>query len=375
MKDYLPDLAPDSSEEEEAISLHDIIARTKAYALELWRNWKTLALFCLPFLIWQGYMAFTTPVTYLTKLTFMVDDDSGGRGGLLNNLLGGFGLSSNDNNNDKILELARSMRIFRQALFQKATIDGKSDYLANHFIRIQHLHEEAWNKKPKNPGQPSLKGFLFTRDSVEQFNRLEYAALKSLYGMLLGSEDYRPMFGARNNADSGIMTLSLETRSEALTIALLRAIFDQLSDFYINASTKKQLETYEIIREKADSLRRLLTGTEFRAAQFQEKNNLLLRPTDQLPTERLSRDKNIYTLMYGESIKNLELADFALRNKIPYVQPIDLPIPPLVGTPYGKKKALVLGLGLGLLLGGVFVIGRKAIRDQLGKSPRQPVEN
>ena len=28
----------------------------------------------------------------------------------------------------------------------------------------------------------------------------------------------------------------------------------------------------------------------------------------------MERNKNIYALMYGESIKNLELADFALRN-------------------------------------------------------------
>jgi uncharacterized protein involved in exopolysaccharide biosynthesis len=374
MNDNLPDISHLSIKEEADVSLGAIISRAKEYYTELLRNWKTLALICLPFLVWQGYLALTTPVSYQTRLTFMVDEESGSRSGLLGSLLGGIGLSSTDGNNDRILELARSMRIIRMALFQRVSIDGKADYLANHFIRIQQLDEEEWNKKPKYPGQPSLHGFLFTRDSVEQFSRLEYAALKSLYGMLIGSEDHQPLFGARNNADSGIMTLSLHTRSEALTIALLRAIFDQLSDFYINASTEKQLETYEIIREKADSLRRLLAGTEYRAAQFREQNNLLLRPTDQLPSERLSRDKNMYALMYGESIKNLELADFALRNKVPYIQPIDLPVPPLVGTPYGKKKALALGLGLGLILGILFVSIRKMVRDQLADPAQQTPE-
>ncbi len=85
----------------------------------------------------------------------------------------------------------------------------------------------------------------------------------------------------------------------------------------------------------------------------------------ELPTERMGREKGMYTLMYGEALKNLELADFALRNKVPYIQPIDLPIPPLAATPYGKKKALLLGLGLGLLLGGLFVVGRKVVRGQM----------
>lgn len=363
MKDNLPQMH--TAPQEEELTLADIVAKIREYWAELRRTWRILALTCLPFLVWQGYMWYTSKPTYQTKLTFMVDDDSGTGGGLLSGLLGGFGLAGGGDNNDKILELARSMRIIQQALFQKANINGQTDYLANHFIRLQNLHEEDWSKKPQNPSQASLKGFLFTRDSIEHFTRLEYSALKSLYGMLLGSEEYRPLFTARDNADSGVMTLSLTTRSEAMTIALLRAIFEQLSDFYINASTEKQQETYEIIRAKSDSLRRLLAGTEYRAAQFKEQNNLLLRPTDQVPTERLARDKAILSLMYGESVKNLELADFALRNKVPYIQAIDLPIPPLAGTPYGKKKALGLGLGLGLVLGSLFVIGRKMMRDQL----------
>ena len=352
-------------QQDEELTLRDLVFRLREYAAEIRRCWLTVALICLPFLIWQGYLAFTTPVKYSAALTFMVDDDAGGGAGLINSLLGDIGLGAGENNNDKIIELAKSMRIVRQALFQKVAVGGQSDYLANHFIRIQKLHEEEWYKKPKSPGQPSLNGFLFTRDSFEQFSRLEYAAFKSIYGILLGDEKHTPLFSTRTNQDSGIMSFSLSTRSEEMTIALLRAIFDQLSAFYILSSTEKQQATFDIIQAKADSIRRLLTGTEYRAAQFREQNNLLLRPTDQLPTERMGREKGMYALMYGEALKNLELADFALRNKVPYIQPIDLPIPPLSAAPYGKKKALLLGLGLGLLLGGLFVVGRKVVREQM----------
>jgi hypothetical protein len=365
MKDNLPEITTPTAPEEKDLSLRDIFNKIREYGAELKRHWRTLALFCLPFLAWQGYMWHSTPTTFQAQLTFMVDDDAGSGGNIFNSILGDFGFGGGDNNNDRIIALAKSLRIVRAALFTKIEIDGKTDYLANHFIRIQNVHEEEWYKKPKDPGQPSLNGFFFSRDSFEQFSRLEYAALKSIYGMLVGSEKYTPLFSTRNNQDSGIMTLSLNTRSETLTIALLRAIFEQLSAFYILSSTEKQQETFEIIRAKSDSLRRLLSGTEYRAAQFQEQNNELLRPTDRLPTERLARDKTMYGMMYGESIKNLELADFALRNKVPYVQPIDLPIPPLTGTPYGKKKALALGLGLGILLGSLFIVGRKMLRDQL----------
>ena len=360
-----PNLPEISTPQDEELTLRDLLSRLREYAAEIRRCWLTVALICLPFLVWQGYLAFTTPVVYPAALTFMVDDDTGGGAGLINSLLGDIGLGTRENNNDKITELAKSMRIMRKVLFQKAEVGGQTDYLANHFIRIQKLHEEEWYKKPKSPGQPSLNGFLFARDSFEQFSRLEYAAFKSIYGILLGDEKHTPLFSTRTNQDSGIMSLALSTRSEELTIALLRAIFDQLSAFYILSSTEKQQATFDIIQAKADSIRQLLTGTERRAAQFREQNNLLLRPTDQLPTERMGREKGMYTLMYAEALKNLELADFALRNKVPYIQPIDLPIPPIAPAPYGKKKALLLGLGLGLFVGGLFVVGRKLVREQM----------
>lgn len=358
----------DSAAMSNEMSLSDLVARTRIYAAELRRYWWIVALICLPFLVWQGYLALTTPPIYESDLTFMVDEDAGGTAGLLNSVLGDFGLGSQKNNNDRIVELAKSMRIVRGALFTRVEIDGSSDFLINHFIRLHKLQEEEWSKAPKNPEQPNLKGFFFTRDSFEQFNRLEYAALKSVYGILLGDETHKAIYSTRDNPDSGIMSLSLSTRSESLTIILLRTIFDQLSTFYILSSTTKQQGTFNIIQAKADSLRRLLNGTEYRAARFKEQNNLILRPTDQLPIERLSREKGMYNLIYGEALKNLEIADFSLRNKAPYIQAIDLPIPPLTGMPYGKKKALLLGLGLGLLAGCLFVIGRKFIRDAINRA-------
>jgi hypothetical protein len=347
--------------EEDEMSLKDVIVRIREYWAEIRRYWLTIVLICMPFILWQGYLAFTTPVTYASSLTFMVDEDTNGRSAMLSSLLGSFGIQAGQKNFDKILDLAKSMRIMRSALFQKVEIDGKLDYLANHFIRIQNIHEEEWYKKPKDPMQPNLSGFIFLRDSFEGFTRLENSAFKSLYGILIGDEHNEPLFNTKYNQDSGIMTLSIQTRSESLTIELLRAIFSQLSSFYIMTSTEKQQETYSIIKEKSDSIKSLLTSTEYRAAHFHDQNNSLIKAIDRVPNERFSRDKNMYSVLYGETVKNLELADFALKNKVPYVQPIDMPIPPLIGVSYSKKKALLIGVGLGLTLGILFVLVRSAI--------------
>lgn len=355
--------------EDTEMTLKDLLSGLSGHVAEVRRNWKLLVFICLPFLIWQGYNAYTTPVQYDAGLTFMVDEESSASAGMLGSLLGDIGLGGSESNYDKILELAKSQRIIRMALFSKVEIDGKMDYFANHIIRIQKVHEEEWYKKPDNPALPSLNGFLFTRDSFEQFNRLEYAAFKSLYGILMGDKDHKSLFRSKYNQDSGVMSLGLTTRSERLSIELLRTIFDHLSEYYITSSTQKEQITYDIIKSKTDSIYQLLTGSEIKEAQFQDQSFGLIKAADQVPGTRYARNKSMYAIMYGEALKNLEIADYALKDRTPYVEAIDLPVPPLSGYGYGKKKALALGLGLGLVVGIGFVVGRSLVRQNLQHNP------
>jgi hypothetical protein len=356
---------PMPREDQGEMTLRELIVRFREYASEIKRNWLLILFICLPFLVWQGYVALNTPTQYDAGLTFMVDEETNGSSGMLGSLLGDFGLGGSESNFDKILELSKSQRIMRMALFTKIEVDGQKDFLANHIIRIQKLQEEDWNKAPTKPGTESLNNFFFQRDNFEQFNRVEYAAFKSLYGLLLGDEKHTALFRTKYNQDSGVMSMGMTTRSESLSIVLLRTIFEQLSTYYILTSTKKEKVTYDILKEKTDSIHRLLIGSEYREAAFTDQNLGLLRSTDELPKSKYARNKSMYTLMYGEALRNLEIADFAIQDRTPYIEAIDLPVPPLSGYGYGKKKALGLGLGLGLFLSIAFIVLRKIINNQL----------
>jgi hypothetical protein len=350
--------------ETDELTLRDLIARLREYGTEIRRQWRIMLLFCLPFLCWQGYTYLHTPTRYAAGLTFMVNEDEGGRLSGITGLLGSFGMAAGGENNfDRILELAKSMRIMREVLLTPIEINGQKDYIANHLIRIENVQQEKWSKKSIGGEEPALKNFLFTKHQVDSFNRLEQSALKSLYGIVLGGEKERGLFGTQLNQDAGIMSLSLSTRSEELSIKMLEQIFNTLSAFYIAKTIEKNKMTYEIVQTKADSIRALLSGTEYRQATFEDRSHSLLSQTDKVPMQRFSRDKQMLLLMYGEAIKNLEVADFALQSKTPYIQAIDMPFPPIKATPPSKKTALLLGLGLGLLVGGLWVVGRKMVRE------------
>lgn len=352
-------------QEEQELSLKDLILRIREYAQEIRRYWWIVVLTCIPTIGWQAYLAYTTPVQYNAGLTFMVDEESSSGAGMLGALLGDFGLPGGENNYDKILELSKSQRIIRMALFRKVEIDGKNDYLANHFIRIQKVHEEEWYKKPKDPTQPSLNGFFFTRDSFENFSRLEYSAFKSIYGLIIGDSKHKPLFTSSYSDESGIMYLSLNTRSEQLSLSLLNTIYYNLSDFYIKSSTEKELATFEIIQQKVDSLKIMLQSSETRQARFSDSNLGLVRQVDKLPLEQTSRNKALYSLMYGEALKNLEIADYAVKDRTPYIQMIDSPIPPLNKLKFSKLKGLIIALIAGLTIGVSIIAGRKVIKEKL----------
>jgi G-rich domain on putative tyrosine kinase len=365
--------------QEEEITLKQLVSKLSEYSREVRKNWLILILFCLLPTSYFMYKAFFDRPLYLTKLTFMINSDESKSGGVAS-ILGQFGLGEGESkdNLDKILALSKSNIILERVLCKKGSIDGVTDYYANHMIRLYKFHEK-WEKDTtglknflyksgdslKFIRKESLMGYLYNNDNAMTFSRTESGVLKTLTTKLIGSELETGIFSSIADKKSGIMTLSLNTVSEDLSIKLLEEIYLQLSKFYIDKTTEKQRRSYELVAAKVDSIESALTGVEYRQADFDDHNRMILFEKAKLPKLRLNRDRTILNLMYNEAIKNQELAEFALKNKIPYVQLIDTPIPPIKPIKQSKLRALIYGIGLGVFIGIVFITIRKMIREAL----------
>lgn len=346
------------------ITLRELILKIKEYWAEIWRNWLTIALITLPFVGYFGYPALNRPLTYTAQLTFMLNDDKGGNGiasmlGQFGSLLGGRG---GDYQLGKILEIARSRRIISAALFEKYNLNGQEDFYANHIIRLQQLHDK-WK------ADTTLNGFLFTQGDPTAFSRTENKALLALYGEMIGGVGVgRPMFGTGLDEDTGIMTLSLNSRDEMLAIELLNTLYKNISAFYIEKSIQRESETLEILTQKRDSIGRVLNSNDYAAAAFDEKSRGLLQETQKVPSTRYRRNTQILSLMYGEALKNAEFAEFALKSSTPFLSLIDVPIPPLKPEARGRVNTILTWLIIGLLLGSVYVITRKIVREAMAEN-------
>jgi hypothetical protein len=316
--------------------------------------------------------AWLTPKTYSAQVTFMINDDEGGGMGGIGAILGSLGMGASKGgkyNYEKISQLTTSRKILSEMLFAPATYKGKTDCIGNHFIATYKILDE-WST------DTLLRDYQFS--NAKKSKRDQYkdqVAVFKLAKMLKGNplNGIEGIISVKYDDESTILTLSAQTLTPALSIIMANALYDQLSEFYILKTLERQQATYSHVKYKVDSIYGELRGAESRLAGFQDQSHGIILNTTRLPKEQLARKVEMLYLMYGEAIKNLETAEFLLKNATPYFQVIDQPVEPL--QPLGKSrfKALLIGGLAGVFVGLAFFIGRRYILDDLKGSSAESV--
>lgn len=356
------------------VSLREVFLTLKDYFSAIWKS-KWLVMFITGFCITLFVLiAFFTRPAFPGELTFMVNEEDASSSGL-NGILGQFGLGgSSDTNLDKILQLSQSRRITQSIYFDTVTINGKADYLANH--TIDYLESEGeWGdinflfKLIYGNDPLPLKGFRFESDNVDSYGARENKALKILHLKIAGKPD-----GSRigivttsQSEDTGIMSIITRTHRPKLSAEISKVLYENLSTFYIEKAIVKHKETYDIIKEKSDSISSALAIAQANLASFNDKNQGVFRSKDKLVEQRIIANIQKLMVMDAEVEKNLQIADFTLKNKTPYIEVIDEPMLPLLADRPSIIQNFIKGMLLGLILSLGFVVVRKFLRDVMAR--------
>ncbi|MFK8009467.1 MAG: hypothetical protein AB8H03_24105 [Saprospiraceae bacterium] len=347
------------------IKLKDLVLMLQEYFFEVLKNWYWIILCTIPFILLYVYKTHKAPITFPATLTFMVNEDDGGGLGALGGLAASFGLggAGSEHNLDKMHTLLKSRNIIQQALFKKETLNGKEDFFANHFLTVYQYYKDL----EEDPSD--LKNFKFTNDNFDEFSRIENVVLKKIYGRIIGNSKagIKGLMSSSINEETGIMNIKFSGATEELSIKFVKCLFDKLGQFYIDKTIEKQKQTYEITKTKVDSLRDAMNSAQYRLLKMKDtRRNLTLRQYE-AEEIKLQRQVQIMTLVYGEALKNQEIADFSLKSRTPFIQTIDTPIPPL-GPSKGFINYIISAI-IGGILGGfiavTFFIGRKIVRDAM----------
>ena len=345
------------------ISLRHVILKIQDYALACFKGWKLILLLALLMGLFVFILKKDAPNMYKAELTFMLnEDESGGLAGL-SGVLGSFGigLGSSESNLDKILELAKARRVTQNAIFSEVTIGGKKDFLANHYIQMLKDHDE-WTLDgglfSAVEDSMILESFSFSHDSISLFSIKENKALKKVHGSIAGNEKEVGKLNCYYNELTGIMALIVECNNEELAVKLTNAIFNKLSEFYIEKSVEKQSYDLKIIKSKYDSISYALSNVEYKLASFEDSNQGLFRKKDLLTKSRLSTEKQKLQFMIGKAEEQLQIAQITLDNRTPYIQVVDRPLLPL--TPQNNTPLFFFIFGF--IFGGFLAVGYIVIK-------------
>jgi len=362
---------------EDEISLKDLITKFWEYFWYILKSWKLLSLFVILGLGFNLYKYFTHKTSHTATISFMINEDEssslGGLSGLLGSFGGLLGGGASEYNLDKILEISKSYKIGEKILLKKTIINGKEDYVGNHLIvsldTMNMWENVRWYKKPFTNIEKKLeqRSYRFTKDSIDFNNIIETYVVKELIKKLFGSNGGSGIVTSEYGELTGIMKLSTSSYNPILSINITNSLYEELSDFYIKKSVEKQQQTFDLMKVKHDSINDLLRTIEYSLAKFQDTNQGLFKVRDQVKKDQYQRDVFIMATALGEAKKNLEIADFSLRSKTPFISVLDKPYLPLENSSTGIFSILVLGSILGGFLGVIFIFLKKLYADIISK--------
>jgi hypothetical protein len=336
--------------EEEGMSLIDIIKSIKDFFAELKKKWLTLCIIvCITSTIGLLYSLNSKP-KYMASSTMMLESSKGdGMSGAMA-LASQFGLmgggSSSVINEDKLIEIVKAETILKTALFKKATIDTTTDILANHYIDL-FGYKAIWEK------DDSLRGFRFI-NTEGNLSIQENRVLKMFCAQIKND------FLTTEKAKSGIITLTINSKSELFSKYFNQYLVEGVTSFYVNRITEKSRTNLNIIQKRVDSIALALRDAEFALARWRDANFQLVKAQGMIAEMQLRRNVEVCNSIYLEGVKQLEISKFTSLQQTPFLQIIDQPTLPLspMGT-ISPLRGIVFGFIIGFLLAGLYVFARK----------------
>jgi len=354
--------------EEDEITLKELILKLQEFWQEALRYWWVIAVFGFGMAGYMAYSAYTTPTTYVAKTSFIVNEDDGG-GSPIAGILGQFGLGGNKSeyNLDKILALSKTSKIVFQSILEKETIgiggkDGVEDVLANHII---NEYPEDFDEYWADLENDSWVGYRFIKDSLSQFNRVDNAAIQRVKAKVIGSKTIDPIFAVSYEEETGIMSMTLTSTNEELSMVLIDNLYTNLSRYYIEHTTGPKRDAFKKLKAEVDSLNAVITSKEYELGRFLDQRNALLFNSDKLRREKLAQEIQGLYGVYMKSLEQQKVAEFSLKTATPFFEVIEQPMFPLTKNIESLIKAIVIGGIIGGFLGVFFVSIRKIYIDTM----------
>jgi hypothetical protein len=345
----------------EEITIGQLISKLMAVWKYLISNWLRIFLVGTLGAVLGFVYAFLTPIKYVSRLTFVVEESKGAGGGL-SALAGQFGFDLGGGGGggvfagDNILLFLRSERLCRETLLTPYDDYGKVT-LADRYAEVRKF-KKAWSRSDE------IGDINFAKYANVPMPRLEDSLLQFIIRKNLLMTD---LSVAKPDKKASFIQVAVSTRDEKLSALFSQRLVSIATTRYVESKTKLKAANVALLQRRADSLAALLNDKTLRAASSQQvlvDVNPALK-TAPIVAEISTREKSMIGTIFAEVVKNLEIAKSILSQETPAIQLVDQSTFPLERVKASKLKALLLW---GILFGMVYVfylLASKWIKTQL----------
>ena len=342
---------------DDEISIKEIVIKIKSWAGYLKSQWlKILTAGIIGGVIGYVY-AFYQPVTYTAKLSFIVEDaKSSGMGGL-SSLAGLAGFDIGSASGGGLLSGENLLLFLKSNSLIKTTLLTPYDTVKNYSLADKYADEydlrSKWVKNKK-----INKIVYFPVQSKQIFTRLQDSLLQALTEKILIKE----LIIERPEKKATFINVQTTMRDEMLAKWFCERLVSKAIDRYITSKTSRQKTSVDKLQRRSDSLGALLNSKTYSSAIENDKI-LDVNPAYRSSTvnaEVVSRDKLMIGAIYGEVVKNLEVAKVQLSQETPTIQVVDDVELPLKIVKISKLLSLIGG-GLVMCVIAIFFLSMKKI--------------
>ncbi|TAG31667.1 MAG: hypothetical protein EAZ35_03175 [Sphingobacteriia bacterium] len=293
---------------------------------------------------------------YAGKVSFILEEKSGGMGGGISGLASQFGFdiggltgSAGLFAGDNILDILKSRTIIEKVLLSRvdSATNLKSATLADSYLLWSGLHEK-WKKNT------ALSTCNFTHTIAGKANtRLQDSVLLVIYQQL--TKKY--VTAERLNKKGSIIEVVTTSPNEIFSKLFTERLVLETMRMYVDLKTSVAAKNIRRMEQRSDSLMQLLNTKSYKSANLQVLDANIAFKSSAVPVELSQRDKSVTYALYTEVMKNLEASRMALAGQTPVINLLDNAKYPLEDQQIPLLKLIFIGVfgGLGLMLVLAFI--------------------
>ncbi len=334
----------------EQVSLKETVLKMKSLISYLKSNLLIILIFGVVGGLIGFLYAFIKPLTYTAKLSFVVEEGKSGSSGLAS-LAGqfGFDLAGLSGSSSGLLSGENLLLFLKSTSLSKETLLSPYDSSKNYSLADKYADEYGLRKKwasDKSVG----KEIFFPVSITQPYTRIQDSLIQVIVNRILKKE----LLVERPEKKATFIAVSTTMQDELLSKYYCERLVIKAIERYVQSKIKRQQINVNKLQSRADSIGNVVNSKTYKNATDQEKI-LDINPASRTATvnaETSTRDKMMLVTIYGEVVKNLEIAKVQLSQETPTIQMVDNVDLPLIKS---KKMLLIISLLMGFLFIGMSI--------------------